>query len=118
MAAVSEHFAPMTPGFPYHHKDVQWIGGKGVVDAIVWDGLEAGGEVGIVFLDIKDGPYARLTPDQRRIRDALKAKRVSFEVYKMPAALTMDDVTSHAPELLSPGDPGDGAGLSWHTLPQ
>jgi predicted Holliday junction resolvase-like endonuclease len=101
LAAISEQIAPMTPGFPYWHKDVQWIGG--VVDAIVWDGLEVGGEVTVVFLDVKTGPYARLTPAQRRIRDAIEAKRVAFGVYPMPGA-TLDGALT--PELLVPEDPG------------
>lgn len=99
MAAISEQIAPMTPAFPYSHKDVQWVGG--VIDAVVWDGLEADGEVNVVFLDVKTGPYARLTADQRRVRNAIEAKRVTFEVYPMPGVL---DVTL-APELLAAEDP-------------
>ena len=44
------------PGFRYNHQDVQWVGGHGAIDAIVWNGLEAGGDVEIVFLDVKTGP--------------------------------------------------------------
>lgn len=102
MAAISEQIAPMTPGFPYCHKDVQWVGG--VVDAIVWDGLEAGGDVNVLFLDMKTGPHARLTRDQRRVRAAVEANRVSFGVYPMPGVLD----GPLAPELLAPKDPATG----------
>jgi predicted Holliday junction resolvase-like endonuclease len=99
MAAISEQIAPMTPGFPYSHKDVQWVGG--VIDAVVWDGLEADGEVNVVFLDVKTGPFARLTADQRRVRDAIKDKRVTFAVYPMPGLLD----GTRTPELLASEDP-------------
>jgi hypothetical protein len=45
MASIMEQLAPLLPGFRYNPKDVQWIGGHGAVDAIVWNGLEAGGDV-------------------------------------------------------------------------
>src|SRR5215471_16109005 len=44
MASISEQLAPLLPGFRYNPKDVQWIGGGGAVDAVVWIGLEAGGD--------------------------------------------------------------------------
>jgi predicted Holliday junction resolvase-like endonuclease len=82
MASISEQLAPLLPGFRYNPKDVQWIGGA--VDAIVWNGLEAGGNVEIVFLDVKTGPGAHLTGNQRRIRDAIAWKRIAFEEYRPP----------------------------------
>jgi hypothetical protein len=84
MASIMEQLAPLLPGFRYNPKDVQWIGGHGAVDAIVWNGLEAGGDVEIVFLDVKAGPRAGLTGHQRRIRDAIAWKRVAFDVYRPP----------------------------------
>jgi Endonuclease related to archaeal Holliday junction resolvase len=84
MASIMEQLAPLLPGFRYNPKDVQWIGGHGAVDAIVWNGLEAGGEVEIVFLDVKAGPRAGLTGNQRRIRDAIVWKRIAFDVYRPP----------------------------------
>ena len=84
MASIIEQLAPLLPGFRYNPKDVQWIGGHGAVDAIVWNGLEAGGDVEIVFLDVKAGPRAGLTGHQRRIRDAIVWKRIAFDVYRPP----------------------------------
>jgi predicted Holliday junction resolvase-like endonuclease len=71
------------PGFRYNPKDVQWIGG-GAVDAVVWNGLEAGGDVESVFLDVKVGRYARFTENQRRIREAIMWKRIAFDDYRRP----------------------------------
>jgi hypothetical protein len=85
MASISEQLAPLLPGFRYNPKDVQWIGGGGAVDAIVWNGLEAGGDVEIVFLDVKAGARAHLTSNQRRIREAIMWKRIAFDEYRPPA---------------------------------
>ena len=84
LASISEQLAPLMPGFRYNPKDVQWIGGGGAVDAVVWNGLEAGGDVEIVFLDVKVGRYARFTENQRRIREAIMWKRVAFDKYRPP----------------------------------
>lgn len=50
----------------------------------LWNGLEAGGEVEIVFLDVKTGSHARLTSNQRRIREAIVWKRIALEEYRPP----------------------------------
>jgi predicted Holliday junction resolvase-like endonuclease len=84
MASISEQLAPLLPGFRYNPKDVQWVGGHGAIDAIVWNGLEAGGDVEIVFLDVKTGPRAHLTGNQRRIREAVAWKRIAFDEYRPP----------------------------------
>jgi hypothetical protein len=100
MASISEQLAPLLPGFRYNHKDVQWVGGHGAIDAIVWNGLEAGGDVEIVFLDVKTGPHAHLTANQRRIREAIAWKRIAFDVYSPPETPLLIDA-------LSPGLPDD-----------
>src|SRR6266571_511444 len=78
VAKISEQFAPLLPGFPYNLKDFQWVGGT--IDAIVWNGLEDGGDVDIIFLDVKTG-RAKISPRQRRIRDAVEAGRLHFKVF-------------------------------------
>lgn len=88
VAKITEQFAPLLPGFPsYNVKDIQWVGGA--VDIIVWDGLEDGGDVNVVLLDVKTG-RASVNSRQRRIRDAVRAGRVTFEVFsfrpQQPAA--------------------------------
>jgi Holliday junction resolvase-like endonuclease len=64
LAKASEHVAPMLPDFPYDPMDVQWIGGA--VDCVVWVGLTRGGDVEVVFLDVKTG-RADLNRRQRRL---------------------------------------------------
>ena len=84
MASISEQLAPLLSGFRYNPKDVQWIGGHAAIDAVVWNGLEAGGDIEIVFLDVKTGPHAHLTSNQRRIREAITWKRIAFDEYRPP----------------------------------
>lgn len=103
MGKIGEQVAPLLPGFSYDVKDFQWVGGK--VDAIVWNGLEASksgecspDDIEIVLLEVKTGKYARLDEDQRLIRDAAKAGRVRFEVFKfrpeLDAALSTEALAS------------------------
>jgi predicted Holliday junction resolvase-like endonuclease len=120
MASISEQLAPLLPGFRYNPKDVQWIGGGGAVDAVVWNGLEAGGDVEVVFLDVKVGRKARFTDNQRRIRDAIMWKRVAFDEYRppetsplieaapleLPDDMTETDLTSHEAPLALSDEPG------------
>jgi predicted Holliday junction resolvase-like endonuclease len=97
MASISEKLAAHMPDFPYNPKDVQWTGGPGgVVDYIVYDGLEVGGPVTIVLLDVKTGMSAKLTANQRLVRDAADGRRVKFDVYRMPG---LADESEEVPEL-------------------
>jgi predicted Holliday junction resolvase-like endonuclease len=79
VARISEQLAPMLPEFKYNPKDVQWVGGT--VDSIVWNGLESGGAVEVVLLDIKTG-NAQTSDRQKRIQEAVNAGRVRFDVYR------------------------------------
>lgn len=84
MASIPEQLAALLPGFRYNPKDVQWIGGGGAVDAIVWNGLYTGGDIEIVFLDVKMGTHARMTSNQRRIREAIAWRRIAFDEFRPP----------------------------------
>lgn len=87
-------------------KDVQWIGG-GAVDAIVWNGLEAGGEVEIVFLDVKVGRHVHLTDNQRRIREAIRWKKVAFDEYRPPETLPLTMAAPLSDDLDMPDLPDE-----------
>jgi len=89
--------APLLPDFPFDPADVQWIGGT--VDCVVWDGLTSDGEIEVVFLDVKTGK-AVLNQRQRRIRKAIEAGRVRFEVFRpqLAAELAVQELT---PEFLN-----------------
>ena len=74
---VHEKIAPLLPNFPYHYKDLMFLG-KGV-DYLVFDGLSAGNLQKIVFLEIKSG-VSGLNKNEQMIKHCLEQKRVSYEV--------------------------------------
>ncbi len=74
-----EQMAPYLRKFPYDPHDVRFIGNP--VDFVVFDGLSAGRDVRIVFVEVKSGK-ARMNENERRIREAVEKKRVSFELFR------------------------------------
>ena len=80
---ATEHLAPLIQK-EYNAKDFRHLGDP--VDYIVFDGLsdildrKANVIVKVILLDVKTG-NSRLNKVQRRIRDAIKEGRISFEVY-------------------------------------
>lgn len=76
-----EKLAPHFPDFPYEPTDLRFIGTP--VDYLVFNGLSEG-EVGeVVFLEVKSGSAA-LTTKERRVRDAVEAGAVRWDVYHVP----------------------------------
>lgn len=76
-----ERLAPHFPDFPYEPTDLRFIGTP--VDYLVFRGL-SGGEVDeIVFLEVKSGGSG-LTARERRVRDAVEAGAVRWDVYRVP----------------------------------
>lgn len=73
---ATEHLAPLLPGFEFDPRDARFLGSP--IDFIVFDGLSEGEIHEIVFVEIKTGPMAALTSRERRVRDAVDARRVRF----------------------------------------
>ena len=73
---VSEHLAPYI-SFPYNPRDARFIGSP--IDIIVFNGAEEGYIREVVFLEVKTGDAAALSPKQRQIRDLIRT-RTSFGV--------------------------------------
>jgi predicted Holliday junction resolvase-like endonuclease len=76
---VNEKIAPLLPNFPYHYKDLMFLG-KGV-DYLVFDGMSSGNLKKIVFLEIKTG-VSGLNRNEQMIKNCLTEKRVSYEVWR------------------------------------
>lgn len=70
LGQVNEKIAPLLPNFPYHYKDLTFVG-KGI-DYIVFDGLAEKSIKQVVFLEIKSGK-SQLNANERMIRDAINA---------------------------------------------
>lgn len=77
---VSEHLAPYMDAFPYNPKDARFLGTP--VDLLVFDGLSEDDLREIVFLEIKSGG-STLTTRERRVRDAVLTRRVSWKEFRV-----------------------------------
>ncbi|MDD2537336.1 MAG: Holliday junction resolvase-like protein [Candidatus Absconditabacteria bacterium] len=77
---VNEKLAPALPGFPYHFKDMVFIG-KGI-DYLVFDGLAEGNLRQIVLLEIKSGS-SQLNRNERSIQSVLSRGNISYEVFRV-----------------------------------
>lgn len=75
---VSEHLLPLMEKFRYNGKDCRFLGTP--IDYIVFDGLDVNELKEVVFLEVKTGEHAKLTPRERLVRDAINEGRVRWEV--------------------------------------
>jgi predicted Holliday junction resolvase-like endonuclease len=72
---VGEQLAPWLGAFSWNPKDARFLGSP--VDFLVFDGLSEDDVREVVFLEIKSGG-STLSPRERRVRDAVLARRVSW----------------------------------------
>ncbi|MBB1578572.1 MAG: hypothetical protein HG424_001115 [candidate division SR1 bacterium] len=80
LGEVSEKLSPLLPNFPYHTKDLVFVG-KGI-DYIVFDGLSSGRLREIIFLEIKTNT-SQLNKNEQQIRFYLANFPVKYEVLKI-----------------------------------
>ena len=73
---VTEHLVPLLGEFPFNPKDVRFLGTP--VDLIVFDGLSEDALTEILFIEVKTGAHAKLSPRERSVRDCVEASRVGF----------------------------------------
>lgn len=80
LGEVNEKVAPLLPDFPWRAKDLTFVG-KGF-DYLVLDGISEGTVREVIFLEVKTG---KSTPNanEKSLRDALKAGKVSWKEYRM-----------------------------------
>jgi len=81
----SEQLAPYLPDFPYKPTEARFIGKP--IDFIIFNGMDDKEIKDDVFLEVKSGKSALSTPE-RRLRDAVKNKKVRWELYQIPEDLT------------------------------
>ncbi len=72
---VTEHLIPYLPDFDYNPKDARFIGSP--VDFLVFDGLDDDQLDQILFVEVKTGA-STLNARERRVRDAVRARRVEW----------------------------------------
>jgi len=79
---IAEQLAPWWPGFPYQASDARFLGAP--IDLVVFDGLsDDDADVSVVLVELKTGK-AKLSKNERRVKAAVKAKRVRFETIRLP----------------------------------
>jgi len=77
---ISEQIAPLLPEFPYHIKDMVFIGKW--FDYLVLDWLSDGDLRKIVFVEIKTGRSSQ-NRNERMIQSIIHSKQVSYELIKI-----------------------------------
>jgi predicted Holliday junction resolvase-like endonuclease len=73
---VSEQLAPLLPGFPYDPGDCRFVGKP--VDFIVFKGMNEKDITEVIFLEVKSGTAKTLNDQEKKLRDAIRAGRVSW----------------------------------------
>ncbi len=77
---ISEQLAPVMPNFPYHIKDMVFIG-KGF-DYLVLDWLSEWNLRKIVFLEVKSGRSMQ-NANERKIQQVINTKLVNYEIMRL-----------------------------------
>lgn len=80
LGEITEKVTPLLPEFPYHTKDLVFIG-KGV-DYIVFDGLSRGNLKEIIFLEIKSWA-SQLNKNEAMIKNYLNKYPIRYEVLQV-----------------------------------
>jgi predicted Holliday junction resolvase-like endonuclease len=73
---VSEQIAPLLPDFPFDPGDCRFIGKP--IDFIVFKGMNEQNITEVVFLEVKSGSSKSLNQQEKRLREAVQAGRVSW----------------------------------------
>ena len=73
---VSEQMAPLLPGFPFDPGDCRFVGKP--VDFIVFKGMNEKNISEVVFLEVKSGASRTLNDQEKKLRDAIRARRVTW----------------------------------------
>ena len=77
----SEQLAPYLPDFPYKPTEVRFVGKP--IDFIVFKGLDEKEPSEVVFVEVKSGK-SKLSGVEKKLKDAVENKRVSWGEYRIP----------------------------------
>ena len=77
---AAEQMMPFVDGFPFDPNDARFLGHP--LDYVIFDGLGGDGDVSVVFVEVKTGG-ARLSAREKRVRQAIEAGRVRFEIVRL-----------------------------------
>ncbi len=81
----SEQLAPFLPNFKYLPTECRFIGKP--IDLLVFKGMDEKKIDEVVFVEVKSG-NAKLSSQEKNLKDAIEKKRVKWEEYRIPEELT------------------------------
>jgi len=81
----SEQLAPYLPDFKYSPTECRFVGKP--IDLIAFPGMDEKEISEVVFVEVKSGK-AQLSTQERKLREAIKDKKVRWEEYRVPEGVT------------------------------
>jgi predicted Holliday junction resolvase-like endonuclease len=81
----SEQLAPYLPDFPYSPTECRFVGKP--IDFIVFKGMDEKEITEVKFVEVKSGK-ASMSTHERKLRDVIKDKKVTWEEYRIPEEIT------------------------------
>jgi predicted Holliday junction resolvase-like endonuclease len=81
----SEQLAPYLPGFPYLPTECRFVGKP--IDFIVFRGMDGKKINEVVFVEVKSGK-AKISSQEKNLKDAIEKKKVRWVEYRIPEELT------------------------------
>ncbi len=81
----SEQLAPFLPGFDFKPTECRFVGKP--IDFLVFKGMDEKDINEIVFVEVKSGD-AKLSPIEKKVKEAVKNRKVRWEEYRIPKELT------------------------------
>ncbi len=81
----SEQLSPYLPNFPYNPNECRFIGKP--IDLIVFKGMDEKDITEVKFIEIKSGD-AKLSSVEKKLKEAIENKNVSWEEYRIPKEIT------------------------------
>ncbi len=81
----TENLAPYLPDFPYLPTECRFVGKP--TDFIVFKGMDDKKISEVIFVEVKSG-NAKLSPQEKNLKEAIDKGRVKFEEYRIHKELT------------------------------
>jgi predicted Holliday junction resolvase-like endonuclease len=81
----SEQLAPFLPDFPFSPTEARFMGKP--IDFIIFKGMDEKDIQEVVFVEVKSGK-ARVNAHERKLREVIKAGKVSWYEYRVPEKVT------------------------------
>jgi len=81
----TENLAPYLPNFPFLPTECRFIGKP--IDFIVFKGMDDKKIDEVIFVEVKSG-NAKISPQEKNLKEAIDKKRVKFVEYRIPKELT------------------------------